>query len=125
MRLKIFSQAAGSLERTRKGVADLFWWSLIWLVACGATVGGATAVYGFLFELYYFLRYGNWPLAIDLLMSTASLSGKADDVFRWVMELDWAGLKWLLLHWPLSAVGLGTALVMLLLAFIISAWMED
>lgn len=47
-------------------------------------------------------------------MSTASLYGKADDILRWVTELDWAGLKWLLLHWPLSAVGLGAALVMLL-----------
>ena len=103
------------------------YWSAIGLPACVATLGGATAIYGFLYELYYFLRYGNWPRALDLLTGIASyIDDKADtELYRWVIAPDWVGLKWILLHWPLSAVGLGTALVMFLLMLIIWAWMPE
>jgi hypothetical protein len=103
------------------------YWSAIGLPTCVATVGGATAIYGFLYELYYFLRYGNWPRAIDLLTGIASyIDDKADTVlYRWVMTLDWVVLKGILLHWPLSAVGLGTGLVMSLLILFIWALMPE
>ncbi len=76
------------------------YWSAIGLPGCVATLGATTAIYGFLYELYYFLRYGNWPHAIDLLMGIAPhIADKANTVlYRWVMAPDWVGLKWMLLH---------------------------
>jgi len=117
MKLKILSDARNALEEVSKTVTIVVCSGFFWGLGCVATVGVATGIYGFLYELYYFLRYGNWPRAIDLLIEA--------DISRWVIELDWVGLKWLFLHWPLSAVGLGTALVMFLLMAIVWAWTED
>ena len=122
---RVGEAAAGVAKEVGKAVIVVFQWASFVLVVSVAGIGLLTAVFGFLFELLLFLRYGRWIRGIEFLNVIASFIDDEADIFAWVMGLNWAGVKWLLLHWPLSALGLGAGLVMLLLSFIIAAWMKD
>ena len=109
----------------RRELWNCFSWTLVLSVGFVATAAFIGAGCSLLFEFFHFLRYGNWPPAAIPLYLIASLSGQGNDMVQWVTGLDWVGLQWLLLNWPLSAVGLATALLMYFVMFIASAWTED